>query len=201
MSSSQSMPENESESPEVCKLQDEFGRSLACYVEHYFEAEGQKYVVLLPVDFPVEIFAWRASGDEEELVPINNEEPEIDDIFPLAKAVLAEQNLTLKRTALSLTAGGEMPDIDEDEESLEYEEVAIEELGDDDDYEELQWLATFYQEEQGYSIYAPLNPLFIVARQVEEGKAELLSDEEQNKLEPMLPTLEELIQNHLFDDL
>lgn len=194
------MPEKQPEGPEVCTLKDEFGRSLPCYVEHNFEAEGQRYVVLLPVDVPVEIFAWRESGDEEELVTINNEAPEIDEIFPLAKAVLAEQNLTLMRTALSLTASGEMPDIDE-EESSKYEEATIEELGEEDDYEELQWLATFYKEEQEYSIYAPLDPLFVVARQVEEGEAKLLSDEEKSKLEPMLPTLEELIQDHLFDEL
>ncbi|NER36467.1 MAG: DUF3727 domain-containing protein [Oscillatoria sp. SIO1A7] len=199
MSQSQSLPEKESQSPEICTLKDKFGRSLPCYIEHYFEAEAKKYVVLLPVDLPVELFAWRESGDEEELVTIDNEAPEIDEIFPLAKAVLEEQNLTLNRTALTLTASGELPDIAEDEPPEEYQQLG--ELREEDDYEELQWLATFYKEEQEYSIYAPLDPLFIVARQNKEGEAELLSAEEESALEPMLPSLEEIIENQIFDEI
>lgn len=197
MSQSQSLPEKESESPEICTLKDEFGRSLPCYIEHYFEAEGKNYVVLLPVDLPVELFVWRESGDEEELVNIDNEAPEIDEIFPLAKAVLEEQNLTLNRTALTLTISGELPDIAEEEPPEEYQQLG--ELREEDDYEELQWVASFYQEEQEYSIYVPLDPLFIVARQNKEGEVELLSEEEESELKPMLPTLEELIQDQILD--
>lgn len=197
MSQSQSLPEKESESPEVCTLKDEFGRSLPCYIEHYFEAEGKNYVVLLPVDLPVELFVWRESGDEEELVNIENEAPEIDEIFSLAKAVLEEQNLTLNRTALTLTISGEIPDIAEDESPEEYQQIG--DLMEEDDYEELQWLASFYQEEQEYSIYVPLDPLFIVARQNKEGEVELLSEDEESELKPMLPTLEELLQDQILD--
>ncbi len=169
---------------------DEFGRSLACYIEHSFELNDANYVLLLPVDAPVEIFAW-AEDDEEE--PIAIEDPdEIDEIFETAKAVLEEQNLTLKRTAVTLTVSGELPELEDELESEEDEEEG---------YEELQLLASFYNEEQEYAIYTPLEPFFILARLDENGEPQLLSDEELEKLEPMLPSLEGMLEEHLFSEM
>ncbi len=170
---------------------DEFGRSLACYIEHSFELNDANYVLLLPVDAPVEIFAWAEDDDEEE--PIAIEDPdEIDEIFETAKAVLEEQNLTLKRTAVTLTVSGELPELEDELESEEDEEEG---------YEELQLLASFYNEEQEYAIYTPLDPFFILARLDENGEPQLLSDEELEKLEPMLPSLEGMLEEHLFSEM
>lgn len=170
---------------------DEFGRSLACYIEHSFELNDENYVLLLPVDAPVEIFAWAEDDEDEE--PIAIEDPdEIDEIFETAQAVLEEQNLTLKRTAVTLTVSGELPDLEDELESEEDEEEG---------YEELQLLASFYNEEQEYAIYTPLDPFFILARLDENGEPQLLSDEELEKLEPMLPSLEGMIEEHLFSEM
>lgn len=170
---------------------DEFGRSLACYIEHSFELNNENYVLLLPVDTPVEIFVWAEDEDEEEPIPL--EDPDkIDEIFETAKAVLEEQNLTLKRTAVTLTVSGEIPEIEDDQEEPEDKE---------EDYEELQLLASFYHEEQEYAIYTPLDPFFILARLDENGKPQLLSDEEIEKLEPMLPSLEGMLEEHLFNEM
>ncbi len=167
-------------------LTDEVGRALNCYIEHSLDVEGQEYVLLLPVDSPVEVFAWQEDAEDEEAVPVEDED-EIDKIFPIAKAVLAEQNLILKRTAVTLTVEGDLPEAEEEEE-LENDE-------DEEEQEELQLLASFYYEEQEYAIYAPLDPFFILARMDADGVPNLLSPEEFQKIEPMLPMLED----QLFD--
>lgn len=193
MFSSQSPKENGRPHIETVTLTDEAGRSLACSIEHTFEIDGQEYVLLLPVDTPVEVFAWVGGEDDEEAVPV--EDSQIDDaLFSTAKAVLEEQNLTLKRTAIALTVEGDLPEVEDDD----FEE---DEDSPESDYEELQWLASFYHEEQEYAIYTPLDPLFILARLNAAGEPELLSPEEIKNLEPMLPTIEGILQDRLFDEM
>lgn len=192
MSRSQSPNENGQAHADSVILTDEFGRSLSCYIEHSVELHGQTYVLLIPVDTPVEIFAWPDDEESDEPIPVTEEE--IDQIFNTAKAVLEEQNLNLKRTAVTLTVSGILPDFSEESEEEE------EPLG-DEEYEELQLLANFYEEEQEYAIYAPLDPFFILARLNDRAEPELLNDEEFKQLEPLMPTLEQIIQERLFEDL
>lgn len=165
---------------ETVTLTDAAGRTIACTVEHSIEIEDQDYVLLLPVDSPVEIFAWQEDGEEEEPIAVEDDR-DIDVLFSIAKAVLEEQNLTLKRTAVTLTVEGDLPDAEDDSEYLEGE----------DDEEELQFLASFYHEEQEFGVYAPLDPFFILARLNDDGQPELLSPEELEKIEPMLPMIED----------
>ncbi|WP_231947985.1 DUF3727 domain-containing protein [Phormidesmis priestleyi] len=172
-------------------LTDEAGLTLTCYIEHSLEVEEQEYVLLLPTDSPVEIFAWQEDGEEDEAVLVEDEE-ELNRVFPTARAVLEEQNLTLKRTAVVLTVEGDLPDFVDDE-----EEWAGVEPESDDEQEELQLLSSFYYQEQEYAIYAPLDPFFILARMDEEGQPHLLSQEELEKIEPMLP----MIEDQLFDEM
>ena len=121
-------------------LNDEAGRSLLCYIERTIEVEGEEYLLLMPADSPVEIFAWDEDADEEESEPtLVSEDDEIDAIFATAKAVLGELNLTLKRSAVTLTVEGELPDTDE-------EDDLVDEDDEEEGYEELQLLATFYHE-------------------------------------------------------
>jgi hypothetical protein len=140
-------------------------------------------VLLLPVDSPVEIVGWQEDGDEEEAVPVEDED-EIDLLFPIAKVVLEEQNLILKRTAVTLTVEGELPDYIEEDEGLDDSETS-------DDDEELQFLASFYYEEQEFGVYAPLDPFFILARMDANNQPKLLSPEELEKIEPLLPEIED----------
>lgn len=196
MSPSQSPKENGQARASSVILKDDSGRSLPCYIEHSVEVNGQTYVLLMPVDTPVEIFAWPEDEQEDEPIPLSEEE--IDKIFDTAKAVLEEQNLTLKRTAITLTVSGELPDFPEEDELAQQEESAASE---DEEYEELQWLASFYHEEEEYAIYSPLDPVFILARLNAEGQPELLSNEDLEELQPMLPTLEGMIEERLFEEL
>lgn len=168
----------------------ETGRNLACTIERFLEVDNEDYALLLPIDAPVEIFEWQSADDEdEEAVPVEDEVV-IDQVFAIAKAVLEEQNLTLKRTAVMLTVEGELPDLDEDDDFLDAGSDSEEEV------EELQFLASFYYEEQEFAVYAPLDPCFILVRMDENNQPKLLSPEELKKLEPMLA----MIEDQMFDE-
>lgn len=170
-------------------LSDDSGRTLECFVEHSIEVEGQEYVLLHPVDSPVEIVTWNGEDDDEEPTAVDSDR-QIDRLFDTAKAVLAEENLKLKRTAIVLTVEGELPEEPADDEAWEGN-------GAGDDVEEFQWLASFFHEETEYAVYTPLDPFFIVARLNERGEPELLDPEELEQIEDLLPSIEE----QLFDGL
>ncbi|NEQ68132.1 MAG: DUF3727 domain-containing protein [Symploca sp. SIO2D2] len=192
MSPSNLSQENGHSSNSSVTLTDEAGRSLPCTIEHSLEVEGSEYLLLMPVDLPIQIVAWDEDEDDEdsaEATLLDNDE-EIDFLFPDARAVLAEHNLTLKHTAYTLTAAGELPDLDQ-------EEILAIELEDEDgelEPDEFQLLASFYYEEQEYGIYTPIEPLLFLAQRNHTGELELLSPEEFHKVQPLLEDL-------LFDGL
>lgn len=167
------------ETPTVT-LTDVAGRKLICYWEHSFEVKDTQYVVLLPVDSPVEIFVWPLE-DADEPIPLDSSVEISSEIFDLASSVLAERNLTLQRTAVMLTVAGELPEwiFVEEEEEL------------DPDSEELMHLASFCYEQLEYDVYAPLDPLLLIARMNDAGDPQLLSPEELERIEPLLPEIEE----------
>jgi hypothetical protein len=167
-------------------LTDDAGKSLPCFLEATFDVEGKEYFLLQPIDHSVQIFAWQASeteDEEEELVDIDD--AEVDQIFEIAQAVLAEQNLKIKRTAFTLTVEGELPELNEDD---------IYEIGTEDDGEcdEFQELANFYYEEQAYSVFTSVDPLIFFAKLNADGKPELLSPEEIEHIQPY-------VAEHLID--
>ncbi|MEM7772772.1 MAG: DUF3727 domain-containing protein [Cyanobacteria bacterium P01_E01_bin.6] len=180
----------EGELPIVVLTEDD-GRSLPCFVERSVDVDNVSYVLLLPVDTPVEILAWEPDeDDDDEEVLIDIDDDTIQAIFSTAKAVLAEQNLILSHTALTLTVSGEIPEPDE-------EDVITIDLGEDPGgltSEDLQLLTSFFHEEQEYAIYTPLDPLLFFARMDEDGKPSVLSPEEFEQVRSQL-------ENHLFDDV
>ncbi|HIK57390.1 MAG TPA: DUF3727 domain-containing protein [Synechococcales cyanobacterium M55_K2018_004] len=172
----------ESDAPTV-SLVDEAGRSLLCYVEHSLEVDGKEYLLLLPVDLPIEIFAWESDNEDDEAETlVDLADDEIDEVFETAKAVLAEQELTLKRTAYTLTAAGDLPEVDE-------EEVITLDMGESEDdltSEQFQRLTYFYHRDQEYDICTPLDPLMFFARVNSQGRPELLTPEEFQTVRPLL---------------
>lgn len=177
--------------PETTIIRDEEGRSIECTIESSFILDEEEYILLLPLDIPVEILTWSDDEDDEVAVPVESEEV-IDRIFSTAQVVLEEQNLTLKRTAVTLTVVGELP-----EDLLDNNlDVNGDGQGSEDDYEELLMLTTFYYEEQEYGIYTPLDPFFILARMNDKREPQLLSSQELELIEPLLPMIEE----KLFED-
>lgn len=190
MTSSEFPQENGQPDNGSVTLTDESGRRLSCYIEKTVEVEGTQYLLLMPVDSPVEIVAWDNEDDEDGDATLLEDDEEIDAIFSDAQAVLAEQNLTLKRTAFTLTVAGELPPVNE-------EEILTIEVEEDDveiEPEQFQLLAIFYHEDQEYGIYTPLDPLLFFAHTNQSGEPELLSPEEFKNVQPMLEEL-------LFDEL
>lgn len=175
-------------------LKDETGRSLTCYVERSMDIEGQDFVLLMPVDAPIEIFAWQADDEDDEAeVLVDVEETEIDQLFDTARAVLAEHDLTLQRTALTLTAAGDLPEAVEDELISLDIEGSISENGKAEP-EQFQILASFFHNDQEYMACTPLDPLLFFARLRATGEPELLSPEEFQELRSQL-------EDKLFDEL
>ncbi|EPF21042.1 DUF3727 domain-containing protein [Microcystis aeruginosa CS-1036] len=184
--------ENELEEADVITLWDEQGRSLDCYIENAYETDDLTYMLLVPVDTPVMILAWDEESEEEESDAFLIEDSEeIERIFADAKAVLAELDLLLKSTAHTLTVSGELPPLEED--NVLSLEIDSDEPSSSSEPEELQFLASFFSEDQKYSIYSPLAPLLFLGVGDGEGKVELVSPDDDG----MGPILEEL----LFDEL
>lgn len=193
MSSSQFNQDNELDDVEKVTLKDEYGRSLECYIENSLETDDLLYLLLMPIDIPVVVLAWDDEESEEEDISdafLIEDDEEIEKVFADAKAVLAEQNLILKYTAYTLTASGELPPLEED--NILTLEIDLEGQPTSEP-EELQYLASFYSEEQKYSIYTPLDPLLFLAKCDAVGNVELVSPEDQR----MQAILEEL----LFDEM
>jgi Protein of unknown function (DUF3727)/Protein of unknown function (DUF1292) len=178
---SSSLQSDDFDDAELVSLTDEAGRELPCYIERELELDGKTYLLLLPVNAPIEIFAWDEDDDITELISVEEEE-EIGRIFADAHAVLSEQNLTLKRTAFTLSAIGELPPLD----PAEVVTIEIDEEDDSLEPEEFQILARFYNEEQEYAICTPVDPLLFFGRTDEQGLVSLLSEQEAEQLQPML---------------
>jgi len=176
------MDDTEDQAPTV-EIFDDAGQSLVCYVEHTLAIEDTEYLLLLPVDSPVEIFAWMTDDDDEEVETlVDLTEEDIDKVFDTAKAVLAEQELTLHRTAFTLSVKGDLPEVVEDE-------VITLDIGEDEaslDSEQFQRLAFFFHDEQEFEVCTPIDPLMFFARMTPEGKAQLLSPEEFQAVQPQL---------------
>ena len=184
-----------SEQPPTVEIFDDKERSLVCYVEHSLEIDEKEYLLLLPVDSPVEIFAWMSDDeDEDEDEELENlidlTEDDIDEIFGTAKAVLAEQDLLLQRTAHTLSVKGELPEADEESIII----LDLEEEDDDLGTEQFQRLAYFYHNDQEYEICTPLDPLLFFARYDDEGNIHLLAPDEFKGLRSQL-------EAQLFDSL
>ncbi|MBX2863941.1 MAG: DUF3727 domain-containing protein [Leptolyngbyaceae cyanobacterium MAG.088] len=169
----------------IVTLTDDDGHTLACYVEKSITLSdsGQEYVLLLPVAAPIEIFSWQDADDT--LADIEDED--IDPLFPSARAVLAELDLTLQRSAYTLTAVGNIPDADDDS-------CFALEVDDDGATDNFQMLAQFYHREQRYVACTPLEPLLFFAYRTDVNTVVLLSPEEFQRLQPQ-------IEDQLFEGL
>lgn len=158
-------------------LTDDTGKSLPCTVETKFKVDSTEYLLLQPVDFSVQIFAWQETDDEEETELVDVTEEEIDLIFSTAQAVLSEQNLSLRRSAYTLTVSGDLPEPTEED----IIEIDTEEDGNCGEFQEL---AHFYYEEQAFSVFTALDPLMFIAKVGDNGQPEVLTPAEMAALEP-----------------
>ncbi|MFM8524807.1 MAG: DUF3727 domain-containing protein [Cyanobacteriota bacterium] len=163
-------------------VRDSHGRQLLCFLEQLIPLEGHDYVLLTPVDTPVclvKIAAEDSDDDDEVIDQLDADE----EILANAEAVLQDLDLTLVRSAVTLTVSGDLeePDIDELEEELE-DDLEEDEDGETDLYE---LLIQFRADDQDYGLFIPLDPFFVVAR-MESGEAILVEDEEFRRIQPLI---------------
>ena len=155
-------------------VRDGDGRDLLCFLEQLVPLDGTDYVLLTPVDTPVSLFRLQDDADPEPILTLNSSEP----ILSVADVVLQEHDLTLVRSAVTLTVSGELdePDPDELDEDDEDEDV---------DSETFELVVSVMVEQQEYGLYIPLDPFFVVARMV-DGQAELVEGEDFDRIQPRL---------------
>ena len=154
-------------------LKDSSNDELFCYLEQIVKVEGTEYALLTPVDTPVTLFKI---NEKDEPVLIEKIEKN-EEILQNADAVLQEHDLSLVRSAVTLTVSGEFDEPVYDD--LEEDEV------NNDESETYELLVNFNVLNDEYGLYVPLDPFFIVAKIVENG-AILVEDEEFDRVQPLI---------------
>jgi len=138
--------------------------------------DTSQYVVAVPCDPCVEI--CMVEPDTDSLTPIEVETALMEMILPVAAQLLAEDDLELVESAVTLTLRG---DLEVDEEDL-----------DEEGFEQDLELAAFEYEGDEYAIIKVGMPLFLVAKapDLETGIGpdgfELLGDEENERLATLI---------------
>ena len=157
-------------------VRDREGHDLLCFLEHLIPLDGQDYALLSPVDTPVSLFRLRDDDEPEPINSVSSSEP----ILSVADVVLQEHDLVLVRSAITLTVSGELEEPDQED---------LEELDDeddlDDDAETFELLVSFMVDAQEYGLYISLDPFLVLVRMV-DGQAELLSEEELDRIQPRI---------------
>lgn len=153
-------------------VRDSHGRELLCFLEQLIPLDGNDYVLLTPVDTPVCLFRLEDDEDPELIDTIDATEP----ILSVADVVLQEHDLTLVRSAVTLTVSGELDEPEPDE---------LDDDDDDDDSETYELLVSFLAEDREYGLYIPLDPFFVVAR-MEDEVAVLVEGEEFERVQPRI---------------
>ena len=153
-------------------VKDSKGSELLCFLEQLIPIEENEYGLLTPVDTPVTLFRIIEGQDPELVETVESSEP----ILSVADIVLQEHDLTLIRSAVSLTVTGELEEPDPEE---------LEEDDFDDESETYELLVSFRVEDKEYGLYIPLDPFFVVAK-LKDGQAHLVEGEEFDKVQPMI---------------
>jgi hypothetical protein len=159
-------------------VKDHAGREILCFLEHLIPLDGKDYALLTPVDTPVCLVRIAEGEDEKDEVieSLEGAEP----ILSVADVVLQEHDLTLVRSALTLTVSGELEEPDPEEMEEEIEE------GEEDEESDLyELLIAFRANDQEYGLYIPLDPFFVVAR-IEGSEALVVEGEEFERIQPRI---------------
>ena len=155
-------------------VRDSEGRDLLCFLEQLIPLDGADYALLTPVDTPVSLFRLKDGDEPEPITTIASSEP----ILSVADVVLQEHDLTLVRSAVTLTVSGELDEPDPDD--LEDEDDS-----DDDESETYELLVSFMVDDLEYGLYIPLDPFFVVAR-MRDGQAELVEGDDFDRIQPRI---------------
>jgi hypothetical protein len=174
-------------------VRDGQGRQLLCFLEQLIPLDGHDYGLMTPVDTPVCLV--RLAQDDDEQDELIDELEGAEEILSIADVILQEEDLTLIRSAVTLTVSGELeePDPDEiDPEAFEDDETEEEES---DLYEMLG--RPFWVGEEQYALFVPIDPFFVVAR-IENGDGVVVEGEEFERIQPRIEA--ELDERELAGD-
>jgi hypothetical protein len=154
-------------------VRDGSGRQLLCFLEQLIPLDGHDYALLTPVDTPVCLFRLNEDDEPDLIETLEASEP----ILSVADVVLQEHDLTLVRSAVTLTVSGEL------------DEPEPEEFDEDDDADEesetYELLVSFMAGEEEYGLYIPLDPFFVVAR-MDGAEGVLVEGEEFERVQPRI---------------
>ena len=166
-------------------VRDSAGRQLLCFLEQLIPVEGVDYGLLTPVDTPVCLVRI---GDDQEEDEVIEELDAAEEILRVADVVLQEHDLTLVRSAATLTVSGELEEHDPEEleEDLEEDELDEDDEEEDDGETDLyEMLIQFRAGDLEYGLYIPLDPFFVVAR-MQGGEGTLVEGEEFERIQPRI---------------
>jgi hypothetical protein len=163
-------------------VRDSAGRQLLCFLEQLIPVEGVDYGLLTPVDTPVCLVRI---GDDDEEDEVIEELDAAEEILRVADVVLQEHDLTLVRSAATLTVSGELEEHDPDELEDDLEEDELDEDDEDGETDLYEMLIQFRAGDLEYGRYIPLDPFFVVAR-LQGGDGVLVEGEEFERIQPRI---------------
>ena len=162
---------------------------IECYADSVAIVDGVEYTIGVPCDYSVAICYF---DENEALVPVELDDKLMDDVFPIAEGIVAEEfgeELALQRTPQTLTLVGELEDDDDELGFEEDDDLSI----DDDakDEEEVEVLLSFDHRGKDFNLVRLLDPILLVGK-VDPSMPDnrvLLTEEESDKIMPLLEDL------------
>mmetsp|Transcript_22351 Transcript_22351/g.40292 ORF Transcript_22351/g.40292 Transcript_22351/m.40292 type:complete len:261 (+) Transcript_22351:149-931(+) len=154
-------------------------RGIDCYIDSYATVDGVEYAIGSPCDYAVALCYFE--GDEQ-LVPIELEDPLMEEIFPIAEGIIEEEfgeELVLLRTPQTLTLVGELEESD-----LEEDDNLAGDINETE--EEVEILVSFEEDGQEYHLVRLLDPVLLVGKAGNENTRILLTPEESDNVMPKL---------------
>lgn len=133
-------------------------RAIDCYVDSVATLDGVEYTIGIPCDYAVALCYFE---EDEQLVPIELDDPLMDDIFPVAEGIIEDEfgeELVLLRTPQTLTLIGEL----EENETDGDEDIGDEEV--EETEEEVEILVSFEEEGREYHLVRLLDPILLVGK-------------------------------------
>jgi len=163
-------------------------RGIDCYIDSYATVDDVEYAIGSPCDYAVALCYFE--GDEQ-LVPIELDDPLMEEIFPIAEEIIEDEfgeELVLLRTPQTLTLVGELEESEMDGEDED-------DFGDgvNESEEEVEILISFEEDGQEYHLVRLLDPVLLVGKIGNENTRILLTPEESDIV---MPKIEEMFMSY-----
>jgi hypothetical protein len=159
------------------------------------DKSGNIRCVVLPLDAPIDVLRGEANSEDEDLSDIDDKE--LNEILPDMQLALAKKGLLLQRSALCFTVRGPI--------RADYDDCLELDQGRDEAPQEATELVTFDSDATGcrYLVYAPLNPVLIVTKEIESNglRQEAVMEEPDEIVEAAIERVYEELASGPDDEL